>query len=488
MFEKAEAGLRMSKEEFEQVVPGLRIDLLAAQQRLKTAKFPVLIVIAGVDGAGKGETVNRLHEWFDPRFIESTAFGAPTQEEAARPPYWRFWRSMPPRGRIGVFFGSWYTAPIVDRVMKKSGKEAFALDIDRVNSMEKTLADDGALIIKFWFHLSKAAQKKRLTKLSKDPATSWRVTKQDWRNFGLYDRFRKVSGQAISETDTPQAPWHIIDGTDPQWRAVEVARLILDRMNRRLDSTEARPKGVPMPAPDAPAQTVFDRLDLAQRLEGDAKAQMKELQGRLNLLVRRMKRKARQAVALVFEGCDAAGKGGAIRRVTAALDARDYRIVPIAAPAEEERAQHYLWRFWRRVPALGGITIFDRSWYGRVLVERVEGFANEQEWSRAFMEINEFEAQLAESGIVLVKFWLHVDDAEQMRRFKERQDTAYKQFKITDEDWRNREKSPQYKLAADEMFTRTGTPGAPWTIVEANDKTFARVKVLRTICERLDGK
>ena len=187
----------------------------------------------------------------------------------------------------------------------------------------------------------------------------------------------------------------------------------------------------------------------------------------------------------MFEGLDAAGKGGAIRRVTQALDARQLPRLPVAAPTDEEKAQPYLWRFWRHLPRTGHVAIFDRSWYGRVLVERVEGFASEDEWLRAYGEINDFEEELADDGIVVVKFWLAISKEEQLRRFEEREQSAFKRFKITDEDWRNREKWDEYDDAVNDMVDRTSTPQAPWTLVEAEDKHWARVKVLKTLCDRL---
>ncbi len=195
--------------------------------------------------------------------------------------------------------------------------------------------------------------------------------------------------------------------------------------------------------------------------------------------------KQRRSVVLVFEGVDAGGKGGAIRRITSAVDARLYRTMSVAAPTDEEKAHHYLWRFWRHVPRAGHMIIYDRSWYGRVLVERVEGFASEADWRRAYSEINEFEEQLVENGAILLKFWLQVSDEEQLRRFQDREDTPYKRYKITDEDWRNREKGPEYKSAVNEMVARTSTEHAPWTLVEGDDKPYARVKVLTTVCDAM---
>lgn len=233
--------------------------------------------------------------------------------------------------------------------------------------------------------------------------------------------------------------------------------------------------------------TVLSGLDMTLQLpKRDYRAQLKECQARLNHLHREAL-KQKLSTILLFEGPDAAGKGGAIRRITAALDARYYEVIPIAAPTDEERAQHYLWRFWRHLSRAGRITIFDRSWYGRVLVERIEGFAAEDEWRRAYAEINEFEEQLTEHGIVLVKYWIHITRDEQLERFKAREKTPYKRWKLTGEDWRNREKWNAYAVAVNDIIEHNSTHNAPWTIVEGNDKCYARIKVVRTLCEQLES-
>ncbi|HNU07113.1 MAG TPA: polyphosphate:AMP phosphotransferase [Pyrinomonadaceae bacterium] len=481
MFETAELGRKIGKDEYREREPELRMQLLEVQEDLKNAKFPVIIIIGGVDGAGKGETVNLLHEWMDARYLHAVAFGQPSDEERERLEAWRFWRVLPPKGRIGILFGSWYTRPIIDCVFGRTDEAELDSALVSINTFEKELVDDGALIIKFWFHLSKEAQEKRLNALSKSSKTRWRVTKTDWKHFKMYDTFRHVSERAIRATSTGEAPWLIIEGADPRYRSITVGEHILEQVTKRLGS-------VPAPKPAATRQTkpkVEDRFSLLETLDlnqtisdSDYKSELEDYQGRLNLLYRKFKAKGKSAI-LVFEGWDAAGKGGIIRRITPAMDARDYQIIPIAAPTEDERAQHYLWRFWRHLPRAGRITIFDRSWYGRVLVERVEGFASEPEWKRAFAEIVNFEEQLHRHGIVLLKFWVHIDKDEQGRRFELRQNTDYKHYKITDEDFRNREKWDAYELAADEMIERTGTDFAPWHLIEANDKKFARLKALK---------
>jgi polyphosphate:AMP phosphotransferase len=489
MFESAELGHRIEKSIYDAEVPQLREDLLNAQFDLaQNAKFPVIILAGGVDGAGKGETVNLLNAWMDPRHIQVHAMGERSDEERERPPMWRFWRALPPKGKIGVFFGSWYTAPIVERVMGKTRASELNQSIDEINHFESMLSNEGALIVKFWFHLSKDAQHKRLKSLEKDPKTRWRVTDLDWKRFKLYDKFRKVSVHVLRSTSTAEAPWIVVEGSDARYRNLTTGKILLEALRKRLEhpAPSAPVNVAPLPAP-IDSLNVFDKLDMSQKLTGKKfDADLEKYQGKLNLLTRDGRFRNLSVIAL-FEGSDAAGKGGAIRRITGALDARHYRIIPIAAPTEEERAQPYLWRFWRHIPSSGGVTIFDRSWYGRVLVERVEKFCDEADWMRAYGEINDFEEQLVRHNTVLVKFWLTITKEEQLRRFEEREKTGFKRFKITDEDWRNREKWDEYETAVCDMVDRTSTEISPWTLVEANDKNFARIKILKTLCRRIEA-
>jgi len=401
---------------------------------------------------------------------------------------WRFWRALPPRGAIGIFFGSWYTAPIVDRVYKRTDNAGLEKSIEEIKRFEKMLADEGALILKFWFHLSKKQQKKRLKSLEKDPRTRWRVTDTDWERFKIYDRFREVSERTLQRTNVASAPWFVVEGADAQYRNLTVGKTILKALRERLQNKQpARVSVEPMPLSRTDNLDLLSSLDLTQKLdEKTYKAELEKLEGRLNLLTRHPKFR-KHSVIIVFEGNDAAGKGGAIRRLTSAMDARIYRVVPIAAPTDEERVQPYLWRFWRYLPRLGHVTIFDRSWYGRILVERVENFCSEADWRRAYGEINDFEEEMTRHNILLVKFWLSISPSEQLKRFKAREATGFKRFKLTKEDWRNRDKWDEYVRAVCEMVDRTSTEIAPWTLVEANDKYFARIKVLQTTCDRIDG-
>jgi polyphosphate:AMP phosphotransferase len=403
---------------------------------------------------------------------------------------WRFWRALPPKGKIGIFLGSWYTWPILNRVMGRTKTADLDQSLERAKRLEQMLVAEGALILKFWMHLSKEKQEKRLKLLEKDPKTRWRVTKRDWEHYKMYDKFRVVNESVIRHTSTAEAPWTIVEGYDPRFRSLTIGNVILDALRKRI--AEASKKSVevsaPPPLPSIDKLNVLKTLDLTQKIaKKKYETELEKYQGKLALLTRHEKFK-NITVVVVFEGNDAAGKGGAIRRITSALDARYYNIVPIAAPTEEERAQPYLWRFWRHIPRRGSFTIFDRSWYGRVLVERVEGFCSKADWMRAYTEINDFEAQLVRNRTVVVKFWLTISKEEQLRRFKEREKIGFKRFKITEEDWRNREKWDDYERAICDMVDRTSTEIAPWTLVEANDKNFARIKILKTLCQRIEAE
>ncbi|MBI4192730.1 MAG: polyphosphate:AMP phosphotransferase [Betaproteobacteria bacterium] len=489
MFESAELGHSIPDREYDREEPKLREALLKAQYDLLGNKsFPVIILIGGVDGAGKGETVNILNEWMDPRFIHAHAFGEMSDEERERPRMWRYWRALPPKGRIGVLFGAWHTDPIVNRVVGKTDDAQMELAMEEIVRFERMLVDEGALILKFWFHLSKKAQKKRLKALESDPKTRWRVTDTDWERFKLYDRFRKVSENALRETSTGYAPWTVVEGTDPNYRYLTVGRTLLEALKKRLTGDKpavTRPAALPEPALDG--RNVLSSLDYERTLTRKAyNRKLEKYQGELNLLSRHKKFRNKSLI-IVMEGVDAAGKGGSIRRVTGALDSRHYQVTPIAAPSEEERAQPYLWRFWRHLPRKGRVTIFDRSWYGRVLVERVEKFCSEQDWMRAYHEINDFEEQLVEAGGIVTKFWVTVTKEEQLRRFREREKTPFKSFKITPEDWRNRKKWNDYERAVCDMIERTSNELAPWVLVAANDKFSARIEILKTLCERVEA-
>jgi polyphosphate:AMP phosphotransferase len=491
MFESAELGHKIDKATYDAEVPQLREALLDAQFDLgEKAKFPVIILIGGLDGAGRGETVNLINEWMDPRFIDTHGMGEPSDEEMERPMMWRFWRALPPKGKIGVFLGSWYTWPVLNRARGLINNAELVQSLERAKRLEKMLADEGALLIKFWLHLSKDKQEERLKLLERNPKTSWRVTKRDWHNYKRYDKFLTIHEAVIRHTSTAEAPWIVVEGADARYRSLTVGKVILESIRNRLAEVDQKKARAIRAAPLLPSidnLSILKTLDLSQKLDKQKfSPALEKYQGKLAILSRDPRFREITVVA-VFEGNDAAGKGGSIRRITEAVDARQYQVVPIAAPTEEERAQPYLWRFWRNLPRKGRIAIFDRSWYGRVLVERVEKFCTEADWMRAYLEINDFESQLVRHKIVVVKFWLAISKEEQLRRFEERKKTGFKRFKITDDDWRNREKWEDYEQAICDMVDRTSTGDAPWTLVEANDKYYARIKVLKTLCRRIES-
>jgi len=500
MFEAAEVGRKLEREIYKAQVPILRAELLEAQQQLLRAPFPVIVLFAGVDAAGKSETASLLNEWMDPHWIVTRGYTDPSEDELERPRLWRYWRDLPPKGRIALFLSAWYSSPIRDRVARRTTNAEFDVLLDEIAAFERALCDDGAVILKFWMHLGKAAQKKRFKAWEKDPLRRWRVGNDSWRHWKMFDKFVAAADRAIRHTSTDHAPWQIVEGEDERYRSVAVGTALRDAIRRALERAPAGARTAPRktarpatglgPTLDRLERdfNVLDRLDMTRTLDPKRFDEaLERQQGRLNLLERRAQEKGVSTI-LVFEGWDAAGKGGAIRRITGALDARDYQVIPISAPTDEEKARHYLWRFWRHLSRAGRITIFDRSWYGRVLVERVEGFATEHEWRRAYSEISLFEEQLVADGILLVKFWMHITKDEQLRRFRERKRTEFKRWKITPEDWRNRGRWGDYTLAVNEMVARTSTQVAPWTLVEGNDKNFARIKVLKTLADCMEKR
>lgn len=470
----------LSKKDFKAALPDLRAELLTVQHQLRKAGFPVIVVFAGVDGAGKHETVNVLNEWLDPRRIVTRAYDQPSDEEAQRPRWWRYWRDLPPAGQMGLFLSSWYSEPLVDYVHYRRSADEFDACLADVVNFERSLVDNGALILKFWMHLDRDAQRERFERLEKDAQQRWQLRDTDWVNWARYDRFQDAAQTLMSQTAAPGREWQLVDGYDEYHRSSTVAKAISAAISARIKQKPQRAVANYKPGADRLRQ-----LDMSQTLgKPQAKERLAVLQSELASLHRQALERG-ISTTVVFEGWDAGGKGGAIRRLIHPLEAKNYRVIPIAAPSKEELAQHYLWRFWRHVPRDGKVTIFDRSWYGRVLVERVEGFCSEADWQSAFQEINEFEQALSGHSGVLCKFWLHITPEEQLGRFKEREVTVYKSWKLTDEDWRNREQWDAYVQAAEDIFENCSPSTAPWTLVEANNKPFARVKVLETVCASL---
>jgi polyphosphate kinase 2 (PPK2 family) len=432
----------------------------------------------------------------------------------------RFWLKTPRYGQIAIFDRSWYREVLDARVRGRLDAAAWRERCDEIGAFERHLADDGAVVVKFWLHIDRKEQRRRLKRLAADRVTAWQVAAEDRWQQRHYHRVRRTFEDLMARTDAPYAPWVVLPATDRRYAQLTMVETVVEVLGQRLGvETNAVPRtpealadeggaalrhqldvvrgvvpaparapalAAPRPAPLAPSG-ILARVDLQRRAAADAGQEQARLQAKLHLLGFEVYRQQRPVV-IVFEGWDAAGKGGAIHRITAEIDPRSYIVHAIAAPSGDDSAHHYLYRFWRRLPTRGQIAIFDRSWYGRVLVERVEGFAQPGEWQRAYTEINEFERQLVHAGTIVCKFWMHISAAEQLRRFEERQAAQVTAWKLTREDWRNREQWPAYEVAAEEMLLRTATPTAPWTVVEAEEKRYGRLKVLRTAVDRLEAE
>jgi polyphosphate:AMP phosphotransferase len=477
---------RLSKAVFERRMPRLRSALLDAQTRLHKEKSAALaVIVTGIPAAGRSEVVNQFLEWLNPKFVSVHAL--PRPKVHSKPPMWRYWNTLPARGEIAIYFVGWYEdylAPALFTPKKAHKYEARA--VERILQFETMLPRDKVRVLKLHLQVDKKTQRRRLAELRASKLTHWRVTEEDRWLARHYDHVDSVAKRAVRATYTKQAPWHVIDGTDPQYRAFEAGSLLLKELQAALKPPAASTKPLRWKEPSAAQSAQFPTRPKEGPLEDERyERELEELQGRLALLTRR-KAFANHAAAFAFEGMDAAGKGGAIRRLTFALDARQYGVVPVSAPSTEELAHPYLWRFWRRVPDCGQVAIFDRSWYGRVLVERVRDIAADADWQRAYDEIREFELQLAEAGIVVHKFWLALSEEEQLKRLQARDADPLKSFKVDPEDWANRRFFNAYQIAAKEMIERTYTDHAPWTVVEADDKKYARLKVLRTVCEAIE--
>ncbi len=486
MFQEAEIDPKLSQSEFKKIEAHLRVQLINEQYRhINLKDRALLILIAGIDGAGKGETINLLNDWMDPRHIHTVAFPDPNDEDRAYPPARRFWLKLPAKGEIGIVFGSGYTPLFKAAARKHQDIDALEQNIRFVRRLEANLVANGVQVIKLWFHLSREAQRARTEQLLSNPSTAWQVNKLDLKAQKKFESIRRAGQLIIEATDAAYSPWVIIPSADPQLRTVRTAQAILQALKTaapKVPKFHDPARQSPLPPAAYPVAQLQQALTLSK---AEYDAQILQLQNRLALAVR-SKGFKKQALALVFEGADAAGKGGAIRRVTRAIDARQFDVMPVSAPTPAEMSRPYLWRFWGHVPRRGRVAIFDRSWYGRVLVERVEKLVSRASWVRAYDEINDFEKQMVEQNTIVLKFWLDVTPDEQLKRFKERTHSPFKQFKITDDDWRNRRKAKAYATAAKEMFAYTNTLEAPWHVLPANDKHYARVEVLKCIVKALE--
>ena len=473
------------KEELKARLKAAQEKLAIQQMQLKDRKLPVLVLIEGWGAAGKGSSIGRVIRNIDPRFFKVFSMGAPTEEEQRKPFLFRYFEKIPEAGKFTFLDSGWMDEIMKDRLLGGMEESTYAQRVDSVKRFERQLTDNGYLVLKFFFNIGKKEQCKRIDALLADKDTAWRVGRRDvWQN-RHYEDCLEAFDRYLIDTNTPSAPWYLVDAKSKKFAELQVMETLCMGIDTALANDSL---AVPL------LQNAFPLVKMPKLKDvpldktisdEEYKTELDRLQGRLRMLHNRLYRK-RVPVIMVYEGWDAAGKGGNIKRVTGALDPRGFEVHPIASPEPKEKARHYLWRFWTRLPKTGHIAIFDRSWYGRVMVERLEGFCSENDWQRAFYEMNEFEQELHNWGAVILKFWVHIDSDTQLARFTDRQNTPAKQWKITDEDWRNREKWDEYEVAIDEMLQKTSTTFAPWHILESVDKKYARIQALRIVVDTLE--
>ena len=489
MLDQMDLGPKLAKGEFKLQMDQMGIQLGELHRKIHDLGIPAIIVFEGWDAAGRGTLINELILRLDPRGFKVFANNLCHGDVTAHPFLWRYWNTTPAAGKIMIYDKSWYDAVLSDRIDGVTKNDQVPTLYDEIVSFERQLADSGCLLIKFFLHITKKEQKKRMDELENDPATRWRVGDVEWRRHRKYEESLALIEETLSRTDRDCSPWTPVAAMDRRFAAAKICQTVIDVLTQRIQRVESGKQAPPVSElavkPAEIPTSILDTIAMPKEWKPDQYEKELDRWGKKLHELHYETYKKKIPVLILFEGWDAAGKGGAIKRLVENFDPRGYEVTPVSAPNDTERAHHYLWRFWQAVPTAGRIAVFDRTWYGRVLVERVEGFCQETEWRRAYREINEFEEQLTNFGAVIVKFWLHIDKDEQLRRFEEREKTPGKSWKITAEDWRNREKWDDYKSAVDEMLFRTSTRKAPWTVVAANSKEYARLTVLRTVAEAM---
>ena len=492
MLDQVDLSQKMDKRDYKNRMEDLGAQLGDLHRKIHALGIPAIIVFEGWEAAGRGTLINELILRLDPRGFKVFANNACNADATAHPFLWQYWNTLPAAGKVMIYDKSWYERLLSDRIDGLTTAAKISITYEEVVSFERQLADSGCVLLKFFLHITKKEQKQRMEKLQKDPATRWRVGDVEWRRHRKYEEYMEIIEETLSQTDRDCSPWIPVAAMDRRLAAVKICETVARAFEQQIARQEQQTilKPVCLEAAEVrkePAASMLDRVTMSKEWKPDDYEKAMDRFGKKLHEMHYETYKKRIPVLILFEGWDAAGKGGAIKRLVQNLDPRGYEVTPVSAPNDTEKSHHYLWRFWQAVPAAGRISIFDRTWYGRVLVERVEGFCQEAEWRRAYREINEFEQQLTNFGAVVVKFWLHIDKDEQLRRFREREETPEKRWKITEEDWRNREKWDAYKVAVDEMLFRTSTRKAPWTVVAANSKEYARWLVLKTVTEAMDS-
>lgn len=474
-------------EEMEIRLQQARAKLFEKQIQVKEGKVPVLILLEGWGAAGKGSVLGKVIKNMDPRFFKVETLGQSSEDELRKPFLYKYFRRIPENGRFSFLDGGWMDEIVAEKLHKELNEEEYRDKIDSIKRFERTLTDNGYLLLKFFFHIGEKEQKGRIEKLLSNEDTKWRVSEEDkWQN-KHYNKYLKAYDEYLNDTNQSYAPWYIIESEDKKWAELQLLETLLQGIDTALLN---RQTAVPILQNIFPLQSIPKLADIPldkEMSEEEYQAELEKCQKKLRKLHNKLYRK-KIPVIIAYEGWDAAGKGGNIKRIAGALDPRGYVVHPIASPEPHEKNRHFLWRFWTRLPKTGHIAIFDRTWYGRVMVERLEGFCSENDWQRAYNEMNEFEKELTDWGAVIIKFWVQIDKETQLERFNERQNTPEKQWKITEEDWRNREKWDQYEVAVNEMLQKTNTTYAPWVVLESNDKKYARIKALKTVIQAIEEK
>jgi len=494
MLEAVDVESKVDRETYRKEFPWLKTGMRELLYQVRKLHIPVVIVFEGWDTAGKGDAIQHVTEVLDPRGYDVHFISNPIADESKFPWLHRFWSKLPSRGRFGFFERSWYHRVLDQKVESNMTKEMVQRAYQEIERFENLLLSDDHILIKIWFHLSKKQQRKRLKAAEDDPFRRFVVSDVEWRHHGHYDEYFDAADEMLRKTNREEAPWHIIPAANRRFRRLETLRIISETLTSEIEQrikTKSEPPPVIEYPPTISQKTEeknhpLSQVDLTRSIDDDDYSdRLEEAQIRIHQLQSKLYLR-KIPVSIVYEGWDAAGKGGSIKRLVKAMDPRGYKVIPVSKPTKEELDHHYLWRFWKNLPADGEMAIFDRSWYGRVMVERIEGFCTEKEWRQAYQEIREFELELSEHGMVLIKFWIHISKDEQLARFEARAQNPHKRWKLTEEDWRNRDKWDDYLCAVNDMIMETSKEHAPWTIISGNHKKYARIQAIETVIESLE--
>ncbi|WP_294580373.1 polyphosphate:AMP phosphotransferase [uncultured Thomasclavelia sp.] len=473
--------------DIEECLENAKLELSKKQMLLKEKKLPVVVLFEGWGASGIGTTLGKVIQNMDPRFYTVETMNKITEEETRKPFLYRYFLRIPENGMATFYDHGWMNDVVKAYIHGQIDQSDYEKRIVSIQRFERTLVDNGYLVIKFFFHISKNEQAKRMKKLLKHKNTNWRVSDEDlWQN-DHYDKYLDVFNDYMTKTNPTYAPWYVIDATNKKLVQLQVLETLMSCIKTALEYEKT----------DAPIiENIFplretinlNEYDLSVSISEETyRKELKKCRKKLRKLHNTIYRK-KIPVIIGYEGWDAAGKGGNIKRVTSGLDPRGYTVYPIAAPEKSEKNRHFLWRFYKRLPKDGHFAIYDRTWYGRVMVERLEGLCSENDWQRAYNEMNEFEKELYDWGAIVIKFWVQIDNQTQLKRFTERQNTPEKRWKITDEDWRNREKWDLYETAITEMLQKTNTEFAPWYVLESVDKKYARIKAMKILIAEIEKR